>query len=224
MRYVLLICVCLIYQTLISQEVYESIPHSKLLEFKIDEDIYEYGWFWDEKNKNRIPCFRDYTKNSLKMTLTSARSDSVIYESSEPEKNGLKIIPTKILIDKKNRKFEIKGRITGAWESVAAHEFKIFLGHRNDTISNITLGPSEYGPVFYDGKEITESTVVDVIPAFYLSDYENFSAFWGERNVENSERKEILFEIYSDIDAKSILVFGLSSRYAEIFEIGKLLE
>ena len=70
MRYVLLICVCLIYQTLISQEVYESIPHSKLLEFKIDEDIYEYGWFWDEKNKNRIPCFRDYTKNSLKMTLS----------------------------------------------------------------------------------------------------------------------------------------------------------
>jgi hypothetical protein len=34
----------------------------------------------------------------------------------------------------------------------------------------------------------------------------------------------MLFDISAVIDEKSILVFGLSSRYAEIFEIGKLLK
>jgi hypothetical protein len=45
----------------------------------------------------------------------------------------------------------------------------------------------------------------------------------GPKNLANSRYKEMLFNISAPIDDKSILVFGLSSRYAEIFEIGKLL-
>ena len=122
------------------------------------------------------------------------------------------------------KEFEIEGKIMGAWESVIPFEFEIYIGHRNDTISYITLSPSEHGPVYFNGKKVTEPIVVDTVPAFYLSGFKKFDAFRGEKMERNSKYKEILFEIKSEIDENSILVFGLSSRYAEIFEIGKLLK
>ena len=77
--------------------------------------------------------------------------------------------------------------------------------------------------MYYNGEKITETIVVDRVPAFYLSNFKKFEAFRGENNQKNSTYKELLFDIETEFNEKSVLIFGLSSRYAEIFEIGKLL-
>jgi len=198
------------------------IAYKELLKFKVDENRFEFGWL---PNSYRItPCFRDYTENTIQMKLVDKKTDSVFYTSSEPERNGLIIIPTLIHLNKSTKEFEIKGKITGAWESVIPFEFEIYIGHRNDTISYTTLSPSEYGPVYFNGEKVTKPIVVDTVPAFYLSDFRKFEAYRGEKKEVNSRYKEILFDIKSEIDENSVLIFGLSSSYAEIFEIGELLK
>lgn len=203
------------------QDKYENLPFDKLLELKVDEDRFQFGWLPNEYRKT--PCFRDYTKNTMQMQLADSKTDSVFYKSEEPKRNGIKIVPSKILLDKENKKIKIQGKLTGGWESVIPFEYEIYVGHRNDTISEITLSPSKYGDVYFNGEKVDKTIVVDRVPAFYLSNFKKFEAFRGENNQENSTYKELLFNIEAEFDKKSILVFGLSSRYAEIFDIGKLL-
>ncbi|MCF6142395.1 hypothetical protein L1S34_13950 [Flavobacterium sp. K77] len=206
----------------LAQDNMQIVDYNNLLKYKVDENRFEFGWL---KNVfSGIPCFRDYTKNDAEMQLIDSKSDSIIYKSTKPERNGLEIITKEIFLDKKTRKFQITGQITGGWESVIPMEFEIYIGHRNDTISNITLSPNLHGDVYYNGKKVDTTIVVDVVPAFYLSDIKKFEAYRGEKNLINSKYKEMLFNIEAIIDEKSVLVFGLSSRYAEIFEIGKLLK
>jgi hypothetical protein len=102
-------------------------------------------------------------------------------------------------------------------------EFEIYIGHRHDTISNITLSPNLHGTIFYNGAKVDSTIIVDRVPAFYMTKLQKFNVDRGTKNLANSNYKEMLFNISALIDDKSILTFGLSSRYAEIFEIGKLL-
>lgn len=204
-----------------AQDNSKTVEYDELLKLKVDENRFEFGWLPDAYRKT--PCFRDYTDNDIQTELVDSKTDSVFYKSSEPKRNGLVIVPSNIKIDKKNKTFQITGKINGGWESAIPFEFEIYIGHRTDTISNITLSPNLHGDVYFNGQKVDSTIVVDTVPAFYLSDFKKFEAYRGEKNIENSKYKEMLFEISAIIDEKSILVFGLSSRYAEIFEIGKLL-
>jgi len=204
-----------------AQDNPKTVKYSELLKLKVDENRFEFGWLPNSYRKT--PCFRDYTENDIQTELVDPKTDSVFYKSSEPKRNGLVIVPSNIKIDKKNKTFQVTGKINGGWESVIPCEFEIYIGHRTDTISNITLSPNLHGDVYFNGQKVDSTIVVDTVPAFYLSDFQKFEAYRGEKNMENSKYKEMLFDINAVIDEKSILVFGLSSRYAEIFEIGKLL-
>lgn len=204
-----------------SQDNYKSISFDKLLKLKVDENRFEFGWLPTEYKKT--PFFRDYTKNKINMELVDIKTDSVFYKSEEPERKGIKIVPTTILLDKQKKKLKIQGKLTGGWENVIPLEYEIYFGKKNDTISEITLAPNLHGDIYYNGKKVNETIVVDRVPAFYLSNHKKFGAYRGENNQENSTYKELLFDIETEFDEKSILVFGLSSTYVEIFEIGKLL-
>ncbi|WP_162147698.1 hypothetical protein [Flavobacterium limnosediminis] len=199
-----------------------NVDYNKLLKYKVDENRFQFGWL--DNVFSGIPCFRDYTKEKTEMQLVNPKTDSIIYKSTEPKRNGLKIVPAQIFLDKKTRKFQITGQITGGWESVIPVEFEIYIGHRIDTTSNITLSPNLHGAVYYNGKKVDSTIVVGVVPAFYMTDIKKFQAYRGKKKLIDSDYKEMLFNIEAIIDEKSILVFGLSSRYAEIFEIGKLLK
>jgi hypothetical protein len=212
---------CFFSDQVFSQNRPETIEYSKLVKYKVDEDRFEFGWLANVFSG--IPCFRNYTKNKIQSQLVDPKTDSIIYTSADPEINGLKIAPNKITLDRKAKVFKISGLITGAWEDVIPDEFEIYIGHRNDTISNITLSPSLEATVYYNGAKLDSTVIVDRVPAFYLTDLKKFNAYRGPKNLTNSKYKEMLFDISSTIDDKSILVFGLSSRYAEIFEIGRLL-
>ena len=206
-----------------AQDNLKTVEYKELLELKVDKNRFEFGWLPGSHRKT--PCFRDYTENDIETELIDAKTDSVFYKSSKPKRNGLVIIPSNIKINKKNKTFQITGKINGGWESVIPSEFEIYIGRRTDTISNITLSPiSCYGEVTFNGKKIDSTIVIGSVPAFYLSDFKKFNAFRGIENMKNSKYKEMLFDISAIIDEKSVLVFGLSSRYAEIFEIGKLLK
>ncbi|WP_405605875.1 hypothetical protein [Polaribacter sp. Asnod1-A03] len=204
-----------------AQDNLKNIEYSELLEYKIDQNRFEFGWL--DNVFSGIPCFRDYTETNLKTELVDSETDSVFYKSTKSERNGLKIIPENIKIDKKNNSFQINGKITGGWESVIPTKFQIYIGHRKDTISNITLSPNLHGEIYFNGNKVDSTIIVNTIPAFYMNNLKKFEAYRSKKNAQNSEYKEMLFSIKGIIDKKSILVFGLSSRYAEIFEIGKLI-
>src|SRR5690554_1202565 len=94
-----------------SQDRYENLPFDKLLKLKADEDRFEFGWL--DNVFSGIPCFRDYTKNSLEMNLVNQKTDSIFYRSEKLKRNGIKIIPSRILVDKQNNKLKIQGKLTG---------------------------------------------------------------------------------------------------------------
>ena len=222
MRIILILNILFLSQFANAQFASELVAYEELLKYKTDENRFEFGWL--SNSYGITPCFRDYTENTIQMKLVDKKTDSVFYTSSEPERNELKIIPTIIRLNKLTKEFEIKGKITGAWESVIPFEFEIYIGHRIDTVSYTTLAPSEYGPIYFNGEKVIKPIVVDTVPAFYLSNFKKFEAYRGEKKEGKSKYKEILFDIKSEIDKKSVLIFGLSSRYAEIFEIGGLLK
>jgi hypothetical protein len=221
MKKIILITLLILSNICFSQDKYENIAFENLLKLKIDEDRFQFGWLYDVFSE--IPCFRDYTKNAMQMQLVDPKTDSIFYKSEEPKRNGIKIVPSKILLDKQNKKLKIQGKLTGGWESIIPFEYEIYVGQKNDIISEIKLSPDLHGDIYYNGEKVDKTIVVDRVPAFYLSNHKKFEAFRGEKNQENSTYKEVLFDIETEFDEKSILVFGLSSRYAEIFEIGKLL-
>ena len=188
----------------------------------MDENRYTFGWF--DNVFSGIPCFRDYTENDIQTELVDKKTDSVFYKSTEPKRNGLIIIPDKIKIDREENRYQISGKITGGYVHAIPDEFKIYIGKRKDTISNITLSPNLHGDVYFNGEKVDSAIVVNTVPAFHLSALAKFEAFRGNKNVDGTKYKEMLFEIDAVIDENSILVFGLSTTlFAEIFEIGKLL-
>lgn len=205
----------------LSQGALDKIEYSRLVKYKVDENRFELGRLGNAFSG--IPCFRDYTKSSLETNIIDPEKDSIIYAFGSNEINGLKIIPNKISLNRRTGAFEISGQVTGAWENVMAWEFEIYIGHRVDTISNIVLAPSLEYTVFYNGKKLDSTIVVDVVPAFYLTNVSRFKVSLGDKNLPGSNYKEMVFNIKSMIDEKSVLIFGVSSRYVEIFEIGKLL-
>jgi len=209
-------------QSTFSQDSATIIDNNTLLKFKVDTDRFKGGGGF-RRDLGITPWFRDYTNNSLQTQFIDPKKDSVIHTFTEPNVNGLKIIPKRITLDKRKKLFQIAGQITGAWDSVIPFEFGIYIGKRIDSTSNITISPSLHGTVYYNGVKVDTTLIIGVAPAFYLSNFKKFSAYRGNKNLANSEYKEILFNITAEIDEKSVLVFGLLDRYAEIFEIGKLL-
>lgn len=198
-----------------------AIEHTELLKYKIDADRFDLGRLpgsWDN------PCFRDYTKSNLRSQLRDSRTDSVIYESEEKQQDGLRIIPKDIKLDKENKLLYLSGQITGGWDSVIPGEFEIYIGHRVDTISYIQLAPNLHYKVYHNGKRVKKPIVIDTVQAFYLKNFKKFEVYHGENNLPSSSYKEMLFDLKVNIDEDSILIFALSTRYAEIFEVGKLLK
>ena len=205
-----------------AQNKSNNVEYDELLKLKVDENRYTFGWY--DNVFSGIPCFRDYTENDIQTELVDKKTDSVFYKSTEPKRNGLIIIPDRIYIDREKNRFQISGKITGGYVHAIPDEFKIYIGKRNDTISNITLSPSLHGDVYFNGEKVDSTIVLQTIPAFHLKHLTKFEAYRGNENVEGTKYKEMLFDIDAIIDENSILVFGLSTTlYAEIFEIGKLL-
>lgn len=218
---ILLLLLTILPHALIAQS--QVVTFKELLKTKVDENIYEFGWLPTAYRK--IPCYRDYRENNLKMSMKNPTTGQEIDFPETTEKGALKIVPYEIKIDKKKKKLSISGQIKGAWKNVTAGEFEIYIGHRKDTISNITLSPNLHGDIYFNGKKVDSTIIVNTVPAFYLQNFKKF----GATRVDNTDKEKddttkITFEINSEFDHRSYLIFGIASRYSEIFQIGKLLD
>lgn len=197
-----------------------QINYNDLLELKTDIDVFQFGWLPTEYMK--VPCFRDYRNENTERHLYSTKNDEEIKLDKEPRRTSINAIPNKISINTADSTFTIQGYITKAWKGVTPDEFEIYIGHRKDTISNITLSPNLHGEVYYNGKKVTETIVINKIPAFYLKDFKKFKCTRGVESLIGYQNDQMIFDINSKIDENSILIFALSTHYAEIFEIGKI--
>lgn len=204
-----------------SNDRIETIGHEDLLKLKVDENIYEHGWL--PTSYRKVPCFRDYRSDNVEMKLVNPKNNDTISLPTTPKRNALKILPYLITLNRSDSIFTIKGQVTGAWDGVTPGEFEIYVGQRIDTISNTTLSPNLHGDVYYNGEKVTETIIVNTVPAFYMKNFQHFKCTRGAKRLIGSDNNEMMFDISTKIDENSVIVFGLSSCYAEIFEVGKLL-
>jgi hypothetical protein len=199
----------------------DTINHEDLFKLKVDENIYEHGWL--PSSYRKVPCFRDYRNDNIDMKLFSSKNNDTISLPTTPKRNALKILPYLITLNQNDSTFIIKGQVTGAWNGVTPGEFEIYVGQRIDTISNTTLSPNLHGDIYYNGEKVTETIIINTVPAFYMKNFQHFKCTRGTKRFIGSENNEMMFDILTKIDRNSVIVFGLSSCYAEIFEVGKLL-
>jgi hypothetical protein len=199
-----------------------NLTFKNLLKVKTETSIYEFGWLPNSYQK--VPCFRDYRNGTIKSQLVNSDTGAVLDIPETPKRTSLEVLPHLLSINLADSTFIINGRVFGAWAGVTPNEFQIYVGHRVDTISDLKLRPSLEGDVFYNGDRVTETIVVNTVPAFYMKNFQNFKCYRGQERFIGSPNDEMYFQVSSKIDDNSIFVIALSSTYAEMFEVGKLLE
>lgn len=185
-----------------------------LLRFKVFGNVYQcdISPFSDGEN----PVFSDERDFKTKTTLFSDYGKEIELPN-ESDKYRLEIYAKSIEVNNKFNIIEITGFISGGWYGAGSH-VHVYIGQKVDTLVNITLGPNLHGPIYYNGKKVNKPIVIDTLPAFKFSNY-----IHQKSEVGFDDHKKRAFKISGQIDNNSVLVFGLSSSYVEIFEIGRFL-
>lgn len=192
-----------------------SIGHNEFLKYKVDENSFELGWFPESDTEK--PLFRDYRVPDKEITPDpNIDSTSIFHPSNQPEKISLALVTDSVSVDNTKKLLSIHGKITRGSNSTLPKDLKVYIGKRQDTTVNVTFMTSPHIDNYYKGKKI-DSDIDFEVPAFYLDDYQDFPM------TQNPDTQEILLDITTLINDKSVLVVSQSNRYAEIFEIGKLL-
>ena len=193
-----------------------QISKEKLNELKVEPYVYEYsGSFFEDGKK---PNFINDRNLSVKTTLINTDTKKEVDMPNTHIGDTLHLIPKLILLNVSKKTISINGFVTGGWDG-GGSDVHIYIGTRKDTVQYIKLSPSLEGKIYYNGTELTETVIIDTIPAFVLKNFVHV-------NSENAYKKhpERAFEITSPIEKNSILVIGQNDCFAEIYEIGKLLE
>lgn len=193
-----------------------QITSNELFKLRVDPLIYEYsGSFFED---GRIPNFTDSRNFSVKTTLVNTATKKEMDLPNEHVADTLNLIPQLILLNLEKNTISIKGTVSGGWTG-GKSDVHIYIGQRNDTIQHIKLVPTLEANIIYNGKELAETVIIDTIPAFNLK---NFIHVNSENAYEDHPHRA--FEIIAPINKTSILAIGQNDCFAEIFEIGKLLE
>jgi len=193
-----------------------EIDDINLLRYKVYENIFlcNVGPFSDGAS----PIFFDETNFNVGTTLIDSKSKEKIYESDIPNYYKLNVVLKTIELNSSKKSIRIAGYVAGGWYG-AGSQVHVYIGQRIDTTLNISLSPNLEGKIYYNGKRIKKTIIIDTLPAFRM---EKFAHSISE--VGYNDHLNRIFVINSPIDENSILVFGLSSSYAEIYEIGELLK
>jgi hypothetical protein len=189
-----------------------KIPAEKLKNLQIENEVYDFSsnpFTNDEK-----PEFHDYRENLPKIYLDK---DGKFLLNKESEKQKLEINFDKIIYNPKTQKVVITGSISGGWYGLGS-DVAIFIGERTDTVSSVKIRPSRETQIYYNGSAVTEEISINGFPTLILKKYVRANS---EVGFENHKKRR--FKISSKINQKSVLVFGLTGTYVEIFDINKLV-
>ncbi|MCK0159438.1 hypothetical protein [Allomuricauda sp. F6463D] len=186
------------------------------MQFKVDENSFEPGWFPNPDIKK--PLFRDYRAMDEEITVDpNLDSTSIFHPTNQPDKLSLVFKADSISVDHKKKLFSLQGKIAQDYDQTKPEDYKVYIGQRQDTMVNVTFVMSSHIDNYFKGKKINEDIDFSV-PAFYLDNYQELPV------EQNMATKEMLLNITTTIQNKSVLVISQNNRYAEIFEIGKLME
>jgi hypothetical protein len=210
--------------------------------YRTDEDIYNFWFHENNWNKQRVlpkgdtlPYFVDETsyKGILNYGIDYEMVDKTeIVFTENYNMYYLEIILNNFTFNIKDSVVNIQGEVKKGWYAkdniyklhkgkVESNNVNIYIGQKKDTISKLYFVPDLMNDrpketvIKYKGLKIEEKQVViDSFPSFYIKNYEHFKTEKGTSR---------LFNLTSKINPNSILTFGSTNCYGEIFEIGKLL-
>ncbi|WP_055437553.1 MULTISPECIES: hypothetical protein [Lacinutrix] len=195
-----------------------SFNQDEIERLKIYPKTFQYGTIHLSEEQRHEPCFRDYNKNSLKLDIVNPKTGKTApLTNGKTKRKNLKVKFERIILNRENNEITIEGTVKGGWYG-AGSDVDIYIGEKVDTTSLHILSPNLHYTIIHEGKELKEPIVLDTFPAFYLRNYAHTKSDVG-RNYD----KKRDFKIVSKINKNSVLTFGLSVSYSEIFEIGKLL-
>ena len=214
-----LIFVLVFYSNSFGQnETVITFNEKELEELKIYPKTFQYGTIWLSEEQRNEPCFRDYYKNSLKLDIVNPKTGKkASLTDGNTNRKNLKVKFKRITLNRESNELTLEGTVKGGWYG-AGSDVQIFIGEKVDTTSLHILRPNLHYKIIHEGKELKEPVVLDTFPAFYLKNYT-----YTKSDVGRNYDKKRDFKIVSKINKNSLLTFGLSVSYSEIFEIGKLL-
>ncbi|TPG42018.1 hypothetical protein [Flavobacterium pectinovorum] len=139
----------------------------------------------------------------------------------------LKVEISKCTYNPKDNSIDIEGFVSGNddWGSNILFKTKktknyidIFIGEKTDTLKARYLGKivnKDSVEVKLKNKEIDQaSTILDTFPAFYFKNYSHYKTILGTR---------LPFKISGKVTKNTLLAFGSSSSYSEIFDLGSMI-
>jgi len=138
----------------------------------------------------------------------------------------LKVNFEKTVFNPKDSIIEIEGYVDGGWADSVSEKLKqkniengfdIFLGEKKDTIVQCYLGKvvnEELIEVKLNGRNVNESTILDTFPAFYFKNYSHY------KTMSNGKR---YFKIKGKVTSKTILAFGDTGCYSEVFDLSTMV-
>ena len=192
-----------------------SIDHSELERVKVDENSFELGWFPGSDTEKHL--FRDYRSMNEEIKVDpNLDSTSIFHPSNQPEKLSLVFKTDSIWLDNRKKLFSMHGKIGQGHDRTKPEDYKVYIGQRKDTTVTVTFVTSPHLDNYYKGKKI-DGDINFRVPAFYLYNYQELPV------TQSMETQEILLNMTTTIHDKSVLVLAQSNRYAEVFEIGKLM-
>jgi hypothetical protein len=162
------------------------------------------------------PNFFDERHDKLESFLVNPKTNEKVSLASEHDKYKLEINFDSITLNQVTMSIEFSGFVGGGWYG-AGSQVHVYIGEKIDTVTYIHLSPSLEATIYYNGKKLTKSIIVDTFPSFQMKNY-----IHSITEVGYDDHKQRTFKIRSIIKANSVLVFALSSSYIEIYNLGKL--
>ncbi|WP_445711055.1 hypothetical protein [Flavobacterium sp.] len=195
---------------------------------KIDEDVYSF--WWNKNNDGRFYSVNDtipYLVNdkgykgllNYGLEFTSKNNKNFTFtESFFIHKLNINI--DRYNFNEKDSILTIEGVVGGGWNNSdykgIDNTVNIFIGEKKDTTNTLY---SEYisNSVFkveQNNVELFNHVALDTFPSCKIYNYTCFKT-----EMKEGKKK---FKISAKINKNSILVFGLTSCFVEIFEVGKM--
>lgn len=182
---------------------------------------------WGPIVKDTIPYFvddRNY-KGIINYGVEFKSKDFRLFNLFESNKMYfLNVEIEKCIFNSKDSIIDIEGYVTGGWGDKAKYGknepknyIDVFIGEKSDTITNCYYNAPVNGEnieISLNNKIIDENFVLDSFPCFYFKNPTYY------RLASKGKRP---FKIKAKINKNSILVFGGSICYSEIFDIGSMI-
>jgi hypothetical protein len=207
-----------------NQNKYKTYNQENFENNKILDQVYHLWWYknkWFPNAKDTLPYFvddRNY-KGIVNYGVTFRNRDFTTFHLIENlSMCFLKVEFTKCNYNPLNNVIDIEGFVNGGPDrGKAQRQIEIFLGEKTDTINSCYFGKvvdTKITEAKLNNIEINEFTILDKFQSFYLKKIAYCTTTSEGRRP---------FKISGKVTPKTLLTFGGTSYYTEIFDVGSMI-